>query len=67
MLERSSGISNLTVTTPIVVANFFFKGILESKGLPSLRMDPKTTWQNGIFSSIVRLKRALNSSEDLPV
>ena len=32
-------------------------------------MDLKTTLslQNGIFSSIVRLKRALKSSEDLPV
>ena len=63
MLERSSGISNLTVTTPIVVANFFFKGILESKQVTKSANGSK----NNVAEWYIFLNRALNSSEDLPV
>ena len=71
MSKPFSVISKLAVTTRIAVdysrEDFFLEGIFESKKLPSLQMDVKTTLslQNGIFFSIVHLRRALQSSEDL--
>ena len=68
-----SVVSNLAVTTGIAVdysrEDFFSRDSLNLNKFPSLQMDLKTTWslQNSIFFSILRLKRALKSSECLPV
>ena len=73
MFKSFSVVSNLTVTTPIVVhysgEGFLSRESLNLDMLPILQMDLKTTsrLQNGIFISIMCLKRALKSREDLPV
>ena len=75
LLERFSIISKLAVTTPILGVHYARENFslsresLNLNKLLCLKVDLKTTLslQNGIFFSIVRLKRALKSSEDLPV
>ena len=71
MLEQFSIVSNLAVTTSVAVdcsrEVFFSRESLNLNKLPSLQVDLKTTLSlhYGIYSSIVHLKCALKSSEDL--
>ena len=68
MSESFSVISNLAVTTPIDCRLIFSKESLNLNKSPSLQVDIKTTLNlDDIFFWIMRLKRAVKSSEDLPV